>query len=63
MSKGSTIQLGTVMSVDGAVTWTSSKTSVATVSSNGKITAKSKGSAVITAKTGKNSVKIKITVV
>lgn len=63
MSKGSSIQLGTVMSVDGAVTWTSSKTSVATVSSNGKITAKSKGSAVITAKSGKNSVKIKITVV
>lgn len=60
--KGTTIQLGAVMSTQGAVTWTSSKASVVSVSSNGKISAKAKGSAVITAKTGKNSVKIKITV-
>lgn len=62
MSKGSSLKLGTVMSVDGTVTWSSSNSSVVSVSSSGKITAKAKGTAIITAKTGKNSVKIKITV-
>lgn len=62
LKKGGTLQLGAVMAVDGNVTWTSSKTSVATVSSTGKVTAKGTGTAVITAKSGKNSVKIQIRV-
>ena len=62
LKKGGTLQLGAVMSVDGNVTWTSSKTSVATVFSTGKVTAKGTGTAVITAKSGKNSVKIQIRV-
>ena len=44
------------------VTYTSSKTSVAVVASNGKITAKAKGTAVITVKSGTKTVKCKITV-
>ncbi|CCY72621.1 glycerophosphoryl diester phosphodiesterase [Eubacterium sp. CAG:115] len=62
LKKDGTLQLGAVMAVDGNVTWTSSKTSVATVSSTGKVTAKGTGTAVITAKSGKNSVKIQIRV-
>ena len=44
------------------VTYTSSKTSVAVVASNGKITAKAKGTAVITVKSGTKTVKCKVTV-
>ncbi len=62
LKKGGTLQLGAVMAVDGNVTWTSSKTSVASVSSTGKVTAKGTGTAVITAKSGKNSVKVQIKV-
>ncbi len=62
LSKGSSVQLGAVMAVNGNVKWTSSKSSVVSVSSKGKITAKAKGSAVITAKSGTNSIKIKIIV-
>ncbi len=62
LSKGSSVQLGAVMAVNGNVKWTSSKSSVVSVSSKGKITAKAKGSAVITAKSGTNSTKIKIIV-
>lgn len=62
LKKGGTLQLGAVMAVNGDVTWTSSKTSVASVSSAGKVTAKGTGTAVITAKSGKNSVKIQIRV-
>lgn len=62
IGKGSVIQLGSVMSESGTVKWSSSDSSVVSVTSNGKITAKSKGTATITAKTGKNSVKIKIKV-
>lgn len=42
--------------------WTTSRKSVATVTSSGKVTAKSKGSTTITAKVGKKSYKCKITV-
>ena len=42
--------------------WTSSKKSVATVTSKGKVTAKKKGSAVIKAKLGKNIFSCKVTV-
>ena len=44
------------------VTWTSSNKSVATVNSKGKVTAKKKDSATITAKVGNKKYKCKITV-
>lgn len=63
MSKGSSIKLGAVLSGGtGKVTWSSSKKSVATVSSTGKVTAKSKGSTIISAKCNGQVVKIKVTV-
>ena len=62
--KGSAVKLGSVLTAatDKTVTWTSSKTSVAAVTSKGKVTAKSAGTAVITAKLGSSSVKITIKV-
>ncbi|MBR4096036.1 MAG: Ig-like domain-containing protein [Oscillospiraceae bacterium] len=62
LKKGSTLQLGTILSGEGTVKWSTSKKSVATVTSKGKITAKAKGTAVITAKTGDSSMKITIKV-
>lgn len=62
VSKGDIAELGAVISGSGSVEWTSSKSSVATVNSNGKVTAKSKGSAIITAKCGSSKQKIKIIV-
>ena len=47
---------------DEKITYTSSNKKVAAVSSKGKITAKAKGKAVITVKSGKISVKCKVTV-
>ena len=46
----------------GKITWTSSKKSVATVSSKGVVKAKKKGTAVITAKYGKKTLACKVTV-
>ena len=46
----------------GKITWTSSKKSVATVSSKGVVKAKKKGTAVITAKYGKKKLACKVTV-
>lgn len=62
LKRGDTLQFGAELSKTGTVTWKSSKKSVATVSSNGKVTAKAKGSAIITAKCGNSTVKIKVTV-
>lgn len=45
-----------------AIKWSTSKKSVATVSANGKVTAKKKGTATITAKVGKKKYKCKVTV-
>lgn len=61
VKKGDTIDLG-VDDTEDSVTWSSSKKSVASVDKNGKVTAKKKGSAIITAKVGKNSLKVKIIV-
>ncbi len=62
MEKGDKLQLGALIDGEGTVKWSTSKKSVATVSSKGVITAKSKGEATITAKLGSSSVKIKIIV-
>lgn len=62
LPKGSTLSLGADTTGSGTVTWKSSKSKVATVSSAGKVTAKAKGSTIITAKSGKSSKKIKIVV-
>jgi len=62
LKKGNTLQLGAILSGEGDVKWSTSKKSVATVSSKGKITAKAKGTAVITAKVGDSSRKITIKV-
>lgn len=62
--KGTAMQLGAVLSAKSntTVTWSTSKSSVVSVTSKGKITAKKKGSAVITAKLGSSTMKIKIKV-
>ena len=64
MKKGTTAQFGAVLSEssDTTVTWSTSDSSVATVSSTGKITAKAKGTAIISAKLGTSTVKLKIKV-
>ena len=64
MKVGDTLKLGTVLSddTDEKVTWKSSKSSVASVSSTGKITAKAEGTAIITATIGSNSMKVQIKV-
>lgn len=62
MRVGGTMQLATEKTGSGKITWSSSNTSVATVSSTGKVTAKKNGTVTITAKIGssKASVKIKV---
>lgn len=57
------ILLSAVTNGSGTVKWSSSDESVATVSSKGKVRAKSVGTAVITAKCGKSTAKIQIKVV
>lgn len=63
VKKGSTLQLGGVFTTGSdTITWKSSKSSVATVSSKGKVTAKKKGTATITATCGDVTLKIRIKV-
>lgn len=62
LKKGDTLSLGADLTGTGDVTWKSSKPTVASVSSSGKVTAKAKGSAIISAKCGKTTKKIKIVV-
>ena len=64
MKVGSTMQLSAVLSKTtvASVTWSSSKSSVASVTSKGKVTAKKAGSTVITAKLGTSTVKLRIKV-
>ncbi|MNV81917.1 Bacterial Ig-like domain (group 2) [compost metagenome] len=53
---------GKTASVASSAVWTSSKSSVATVTADGKITAVAKGSATIKAKFGGKTVSIRVTV-
>lgn len=65
ITKGKTYTLKPQLYPSGAIakiTYTSSNKSVATVDSKGKITAKKKGTAVITVKAGKVTAKCKVTV-
>lgn len=63
MKKGDTMQLtADLTSKDGKITWKSSKKAVAKVSEDGVVTAVKKGTATITAKCGKSTMKLKITV-
>lgn len=61
LTKGKTYTLK-MLGTKKKVTWKSSKTSVATVNSKGKVTAKKAGTATITAKVGTKTYKCKITV-
>ena len=61
MKVGGTMQLSTDAGSTG-ITWSSSKSSVAAVSSAGKVTAKKAGTTVITAKSGSSTAKIQIKV-
>ena len=63
MKVGDALTLGTDLSDTAqTITWKSSKTSVATVTKKGKITAKAAGTATITATVGSTSIKIIIKV-
>lgn len=63
MKVGDTITLGTDLSdTTQTITWKSSKTSVATVTKKGKITAKAAGTATITATVGSTVLKIMVKV-
>ena len=62
MNRGDSLSLGADMTGTGEVTWKSSKPSIASISSSGKVTAKAKGTTVISAKFGKTTKKIKIKV-
>lgn len=63
LKKGKSRKLKAVLSgVKGKVKWSSSKKKVVSVDKKGKIKAKKKGTAYITAKVGKHKVKIKVVV-
>lgn len=62
MKKGSKMQLEAVDADSNDTTWKSSKKSVVSVSRSGKLTAKKKGTAVISCTSGDTTVKLKVTV-
>ena len=63
LKKGKSLQLSSILSgMTGKTTWKSSKKSVAKVSSKGKVTAKKKGTATITATCKGKKAKIKVKV-
>ncbi len=62
LKKGDTLSLGADMTGSGTVTWKSSNSSAVSVTSSGRVTAKGYGFAIITAKVGKTTKKIKIVV-
>ena len=65
ISKGSTLQMGAVLSPanGGTVTWKSNNTKIATISSTGKVTAKAKGATYICATCGDSKRWFKINVI
>lgn len=62
MKKGSTMQLEAVDADKDDTSWSSNKKSIVTVSSTGKLTAKKKGTAIITCESGDVTVKLKVVV-
>lgn len=65
LKKGSTVQLSGILAdadVASSAKWSSSKTSVASVTSTGKVKAKAKGTAMISCKLGSVTLKIQIKV-
>lgn len=62
MKKGSTMQLEAVDADKDDISWSSNKKSIVTVSSTGKLTAKKKGTAIITCESGDVTVKLKVVV-
>ncbi len=62
LDKGDSIKIGAAVTAGSKATWSTSNSSVATIK-NGKVVALSKGSAIITARCGSSSQKIKIKVV
>ena len=61
LTKGKSVTLK-ISGTDSEVKWSSSNKKVATVNSKGKVTAKKKGTAVITAKVGSDTYECKVTV-
>lgn len=62
MKKGSTMQLEAVDADKDDTSWSSNKKSIVTVSSTGKLTAKKRGTAIITCESGDVTVKLKVVV-
>lgn len=60
--KGATEQLALSGEISGKITWKSSKKSVVTVSAAGRLTAKKKGTATVTARAGGKTYRCKVTV-
>ena len=60
--KSTTAVKATLTKGDSIAKWKSSNNKIATVDKKGKITAKKKGTTIITVKSGKKTVKCKVTV-